>query len=727
VDLNGLPDRNYYEVVPHEEAKKVLAGLAAGLGTIADLLATVAEKLTKDWRSYGEPDGLILLRRSPPARAAATNDAPSITPSQMKEMLAETDDEPTIRLVNVEAPTFVPGAETIRISYAIDGPVAKAASVVMIVESVPAQGDRSVVESLDIAGPFAASGEVNWDGKAATPDGFITLKGSPYQVTFELTSKSGKKSTSDPGKVRIEVKDIKIVVDDAGPLGVPKEWKATVGALIGELKKSGMPGDCEGRVIIDSPLFKVGNHDMEDSTSFLEYQKAVGPGPAIPILAQINLKSKSGEGKRSTPVLVGTRLLWDFKLESSAGLDSSLGGRGMHIAAKSFVKRAASFEESATQPKGTSAHLKVGGFRAKSADRAAAGPQWTTGDEWNMAAPKTRDWGTFTDCGDGVDDSADSAVYFRPGRMAGDTHKVRAIVDVDEKLDVKDEGAPDSAPAPHRSNAIKMVIWRRIPIVATRIVGAKTTPISIAPLTAEYQKAAMLIELAPGITPQDIAAQWRTEYNAVVDGYVKTADPFFSKALEPDPQGYPMRFRDFMDYWERINPDAGFFGALWERIRNFFSSTDEHEYKRQCDENWSSIVSAVAKRIPIPDKGITAVKFGQNGPHNQNPDPRSFWAGIAPSISGLTNREKAVFFQFTASDDSKTFIHEVGHTLFLAHAPGHFTPGKQPGSYQKDAHDQHQVCLMSYSSDKKFFCGLCFLKLAGWNYQQVKNDGNIKP
>jgi hypothetical protein len=584
-----------------------------------------------------------------------------------------------------------------------------------------------MVESLAVAGPYAASGEVNWDGKAGTPGGFITLKGSPYEVTFELTSKSGKTSKSSPGKLAIEVKDIKIVVDDKGPLDVADQWKATVGALIAELKKSGMPGDCEGRVIMDSPLFKISDGEMDSRASFAEYKTALGPGPAMPLLALITLKSKSGEGKRSAPVLIGTRLLWDFKLESPADLDGSLAGRGMHPAAKTFVKKAASFEESATQPKGTSAHLKVGGFRAKSADRASAGIQWTSGNEWNMTTPKERDWAAFTDCGDGPDDSADAGLYFTPGRMAGDAHKVRAIVDADESLDVKDEATPDSAPAAHRSNIIKLIAWRRIPIVANWIVGAKTTPISTAPLTAEYKKAAMLIEPAPGVTPQAIGAKWSTEYKAVVDGYVKARDPFMSKALEADPQGYPVRFRDFMDYWELTNPDAGFFGALWERIKNFFGAGDELEYKKKCDKRWAGMIEEVAVRIPIPDKGITAVKFGRKGPHNQNPDPVSYVAGRAPSIKGLTDRKRAIFFQFTISDDAKTFIHEVGHTLFLAHGPGHFKAGEQPGGFQPDAHDKDQICLMSYSPSKKFFCGLCFLKLAGWNYQQVRNDGNVKP
>jgi hypothetical protein len=237
----------------------------------------------------------------------------------------------------------------------------------------------------------------------------------------------------------------------------------------------------------------------------------------------------------------------------------------------------------------------------------------------------------------------------------------------------------------------------------------------------------MLIEPGPGVVPQDIGAQWATEYKAVVDEYAKAKNHFLSKALESDAQGYPMRFRDFMDYWELTNTDAGFFGVLWERIRNFFSASDEKGYQNKCQDWWLTVIQRVAKRIPIPDGGITAVKFSQNGPHNQNPDSGSYVAGVAPSIFGLTDRRKAIFFQFTSSDDSKTFIHEVGHTLFLAHAPGHFTPGKQPGSFQPNAHDKDQVCLMSYSQNKRSFCGLCFLKLAGWNYPQIKNDGTIKP
>jgi hypothetical protein len=603
----------------------------------------------------------------------------------------------------------------------------------MVVTSVPAKGDRAIVEGLPVDGPYKASGEVDWGGKASTPGGLITLKGSPYEVTFELTSKSGKKSTSTAGKIRLEVKETKVLVDDTGPLDVPDGWKATVDALIAELKKSGMPGDCEGRVIIDSPLFKTDDSgapdgDMYTDASFTSYLEKAGRGPPLPLLAQVKLKAKDGSGKRSAPVLIGTRLLWDFKLESAGDLDGSLGARGVQPTAKAFMKKVGAYEETSTHPKGASAHLKVGGLRARSADRAVAGTQWMSGGDWAMTPAAQRDWATFTGCGDSASDAvADSAVYFSAGRMVGDTFKVRAVVDVDEALDVKDEAAPDGAAAPLRSNTVKIANWRRVSIVGNWRVGAGTTPVSIPPITTEYNRAGVLIEPAPGVVPTDIGAAWVKEYQAIVDNEVKNGSAFLSKALQRDPDGYPVRFLEFMDHWELVHSDAGFFGKLWERIKTFNGGGDEHEYRKKCDQYWGPVTYAVTKSLAIHDGGITAVKFGKRGPHNQNPDSGKVTVGQAPAIPGVTGRTKAVFYQFTVGEDSGTFMHEVGHTLFLAHAPGHFHPPDQPGGYVPEAHDKGQICLMSYHPDARHLCGLCLLKLGGWNYAKVKNDGTVEP
>ncbi len=56
-----------------------------------------------------------------------------------------------------------------------------------------------------------------------------------------------------------------------------------------------------------------------------------------------------------------------------------------------------------------------------------------------------------------------------------------------------------------------------------------------------------------------------------------------------------------------------------------------------------------------------------------------------------------------------TFSHEIGHHMFLPHARG-------AGGAQLDRHDDVDTgCLMSYNRPRPSFCGLCQLRLRGWD------------
>jgi hypothetical protein len=86
-DLGRLPSRDRYEVVPQADARAVLEGLARESPSHADGLRQASDKMSNDWRhtSHPEPEGLVLLRWvSAPVFASKTDDAPAITPSQMK-------------------------------------------------------------------------------------------------------------------------------------------------------------------------------------------------------------------------------------------------------------------------------------------------------------------------------------------------------------------------------------------------------------------------------------------------------------------------------------------------------------------------------------------------------------------------------------------------------------------------------------------------------------------
>ena len=85
--VETVRDRDRYEVVPQADARAVLEGLAMESPSHADGLRQASEKISKDWwhTSHPEPEGLVLLRSvSAPVFASKTDDAPAITPSQMK-------------------------------------------------------------------------------------------------------------------------------------------------------------------------------------------------------------------------------------------------------------------------------------------------------------------------------------------------------------------------------------------------------------------------------------------------------------------------------------------------------------------------------------------------------------------------------------------------------------------------------------------------------------------
>jgi hypothetical protein len=88
VDLGRTPDRERHEVVRHDDAVAVLAGLAEQAARaqpdLPGLLSGAQARLTHDWRPPSEPEGLILLRRILATASATSNDEPTITPSQLK-------------------------------------------------------------------------------------------------------------------------------------------------------------------------------------------------------------------------------------------------------------------------------------------------------------------------------------------------------------------------------------------------------------------------------------------------------------------------------------------------------------------------------------------------------------------------------------------------------------------------------------------------------------------
>lgn len=93
-------------------------------------------------------------------------------------------------------------------------------------------------------------------------------------------------------------------------------------------------------------------------------------------------------------------------------------------------------------------------------------------------------------------------------------------------------------------------------------------------------------------------------------------------------------------------------------------------------------------------------------------------SAIDPSDS---SRTKCAFLYLVPRLD--TFVHEIGHHLFMPHAP-------TAGGFIRDRHDELDGnCMMSYNRPRLSFCGLCQLRLRGWSATALSKTSadNKKP
>jgi len=129
-------------------------------------------------------------------------------------------------------------------------------------------------------------------------------------------------------------------------------------------------------------------------------------------------------------------------------------------------------------------------------------------------------------------------------------------------------------------------------------------------------------------------------------------------------------------------------------------------------------VNAAAK------EGITVLHFTYTNTYLRDlnaADPSiGGFLGVAIDVAD-GSRSKCAFLFFVPMLD--TFVHEIGHHLFMPHAPN-------AGGFVADRHDDADAnCMMSYNRPRLAFCGLCQLRLRGWSALALKKTAaqNKKP
>ncbi len=639
----------------------------------------------------------------------------------------------SIRISKVDSPHFIPDLEEITINYEISGPMGRIQNIKLVAESENEPGRR--LYETDLGVPESPNSSATWKGESTDPDfeGFVNLASSPYQIWMILTTLSGTSCESNKEKVSVFSEAIEIFVDDKGPASMDDFSRQIITELKGDLTKN----KGKGNVVLPSAIFKVSSSEMNDDSSFQTYKNMWGWGPSVPFYARIWLKGKDGKRKRGAKAIARTKVLWDVALETDAAYEATLKARKLDKPALSFIEKVSAYKKTETEPQGRTAHKYFGGQRTTSANRGADELQWLKiNDDWNLVAPSQRTWASYALGKTSDTFDADTGIFFACSRMAGDVHSISAYIDTDGSLDTKDSNALANTPATRKSDAVTLTTRRRIAVVSSYKVGPGTTEVDMSTMTKEYDKSAITMAGAPGLATKEVQADWKKHYKDVIAAQSKK-NAFIRDAALDDPGLFPVKYRDFNDYWNRIHPGTGRLGRLAHRFLNLFQSADEETYRKECDKHAYRIYSTVVQNFPLGENGLTFFKFGADG--EQNMWKGSFTAGIAPSIPGFTGRDKTVFFIFKANKASDILVHEIGHQIFLAHAPGHFDSGdsrvdkdakgnkiKQPDGFQPNAHADNQWCVMSYhKSEPKELCGLCILKLSGWNYTKINKDGSI--
>jgi hypothetical protein len=640
-------------------------------------------------------------------------------PEPVQELEEPVKKGPAIKISKLDCDSFAPLIDIVGIHYEISGDLEQAQSMHLRIASQK-QADKILLDKRLDASP-QAKGILNWDGSVTDGEyqGCVNLAGSPYWVQLGLAAKGGSPVFTNQVALKVELLQTEMTVTDLFGLGEDDGYKnaAALASLKDDLKKT--PG--KGVIRMPGSFFKATNDEMYNGASYTVYAGALGKGVPIPLFVNLWLKGKDGGKKRSPQAVAGTRILWDALPDDEAALDANFSDRGVNDAAKKFMKRISAYKKDRTEPPGATAQWELGGIRADAQARKGDRLQFRDlADEWKTAPAAKRGWAGYSQCGKTGTAQADSGMLYYNGRIAGDRYHVTAYVDLDGSLDDKAAKPNDTVPAPRKTQTLSLQNWRDVNLAKGYVIGEGDPPLSFGEANGEFKKAALSILPKPGMVPEEIHQRWKSEYKDAVT--VLSGLSFIKDAALTDPGGYPAAFIGYNDYWAKSHPDAGFFGRLWHRIKAFFGASDEEDYIQKCDNASRQLYFETAKAFPMGRDGLTYFKFSRGGEHNRHGDTHV--VGIAPFIAGYSTRTQAVLFVFDPGQAVDTVVHEMGHNLFLPHAPGG-SPGNQPQGAEPKLHDTVQVCMMSYHPDKKHFCALCFLRMGGWDHTSIRNNGTV--
>jgi hypothetical protein len=647
-----------------------------------------------------------------------------------KSYLLDTAPAPKAEAAATDDMHFAPEKETVKIKYEIDdwcGVITKATLELFYRDNATAVWSKALTADECAHGEH----ELDWTGKipksAEFPEEFITVQHSPYKLKLTLEGEGYGYSAAAWTYFHVLVHSIELELGAKDTLSAARDqalWDKIKGA--GSEKAAIPAGGAVKKIELLSNIFSTGD-DKADNTLYTQYETLWGDGPNIPIFAKLYVLS-STDAKEDVPKAIGkVRLLWSWE---DVKEDLSI-----HFTeAKEYLTDTLDYCTQSSEPKGDNCHKDHGGKRgddAKLVFPAQAGyapaATLTAGSfPFKVEQCATRKWSSYCETWPTGKLMGMGGVVFQPSRMAGDAYTIQAYFPHDRKIDGKDDlDAKDDKGLAHAVSASTgtFQIWREMHIVKYVQKVGTITAIALGTVADYYSKAYIdLVDKSGG--PSSPMA----DYDTKLRNAVSTESAARKAAVMAGDQGAitesGIKYRSYAGFKTEFQTQSGKTDpemASWLTSNNL-DTVDKYE----------TFLEAIADTVVIKacndyfsaSEGINVFQF--NLYWEADGGLESGTNGFASTSFGNCTRNKAGYLQSrvnygvgSKNNMQQTTTHEIGHICFLPHAP-------TAGGYVESLHDDKSHwnnCTMSYNYDReRMFCGLCLLRMRGWNQTGLNSD-----
>jgi hypothetical protein len=452
---------------------------------------------------------------------------------------------------------------------------------------------------------------------------------------------------------------------------------------------------------------------------------------------------------------------------------------GHHAKAKAFLDSSVNYDKDVTHPKGDNCHKDRGGKRGDDTKfffpKQAGYGYGFAGDfdsdpqqdalkdrefPFKVDPCGTRKWSSFSYAWTKGTLASKTGVLFQPSRMAGDAYRVSVYLAFDKKMaEGKSSLVLDTAeddPLQNANEAIKaktgtFEVWRRLHFVRYMKKKAAVTPnFPIAKFQNYYKQAYVRMYDAAGAA----TSMTKADYDAKVTAAINARPNWYEKhmlsttvASQYDAGNYGLHFNTWATFKTNVMAAQGWTVAQLNAFLGTVLNTDAL-YNAWCSNVASDTLTGICEQYMAADSGINLFQFNEHynlatAVGGETLNGFAPGAAVGPHKADPTNSQclfvlcaGPTHYNGSHNKAEQTVAHEIGHCLFMAHAPVILDKNGNvvtdiANKHDRTVHDKNfNNCLMSYNYDaERKWCGFCILRLRGWDRGKLQNDAskNKKP